>query len=163
MIKEILYFNFPFITSVIAIVIGQLIKFPIHYLLHKEYRPSILLSTGGMPSSHSAFVTALLISIAMEQGLKTTDFAIAFVIAIVVIHDAMGIRREAGKHATVLNTMGEDIQYIISSIKNDKEKPKYDEKFKELLGHEPSEAIFGILLGIIVSVVCFILKHGLLL
>lgn len=155
-----MFFNFPLVTSVIAIILGQLIKFPAHYFLHKEYRPSILLSTGGMPSSHSAAVTALLISIGIEKGIYTTEFAIAFVLAGVVIHDAMGIRREAGKHATILNKMGEDIQYLLGTVKDGKEKVKY-QKFKELLGHEPIEAVFGIILGIVISVVFYWITLGL--
>lgn len=156
-----MFFNFPLVTSVIALIIAQLIKFPVHYFLHKEYRPSILLSTGGMPSSHSAFVTALVISIGMVNGIYTTDFAIAFVLAGVVIHDATGIRREAGRHATVLNKMGEDIQYLFTSIRKVRNKENYDQKFKELLGHEPSEALGGIILGILVTGLFYILQFGL--
>ncbi|QVK18759.1 divergent PAP2 family protein [Mycoplasmatota bacterium] len=156
-----MFFNFPLVTSVIALVIAQLIKLPIHYFLHKEYMPEILLSTGGMPSSHSAFVTALVISIGMVNGIYTTDFAIAFVLAGVVIHDATGIRREAGRHATVLNKMGEDIQYLFSSMIKERNKEKYDQKFKELLGHEPSEALGGIILGILVASILYFVEYGL--
>jgi len=157
-----MFFNFPLVTSVIALIIGQSIKFPIHYFIHKEYLPSIMLSTGGMPSSHSAFVTALVISIGMESGLYTTDFAIAFVLAGVVIHDSTGIRREAGRHATVLNKMGTDIQYLFRSMRNERDREKYDQKFKELLGHEPSEALGGIILGILVASISFLINNGLL-
>ncbi len=156
-----MFFNFPLVTSIITLTIAQLIKLPVHYFLHKEYVPTILLSTGGMPSSHSAFVTSLVISIGMVDGIYTTDFAIAFVLAGVVIHDATGIRREAGRHATILNKMGEDMQYLFRSI-NRKDKEKYDQKFKELLGHEPSEALGGIILGIIVASACYLINQGLL-
>ena len=155
-----MFFNFPLVTSIIAIVLAQLIKLPLNYLINREFTPSILLSTGGMPSSHSAFVTALVISIGLESGIYTNEFAIAFVLAGVVVHDAMGIRREAGKHATVLNKMGEDIEFILHSLAKGKHKNKalYEEKFKELLGHEPSEAFGGVLLGAVVAFICFIIK-----
>lgn len=151
-----MFFNFPLITSVIAMGIAQLIKLPINYLLNKEFTPEILLSTGGMPSSHSAFVTALVIAIGMQpKGVYSTEFAISVVLAGVVIHDAMGIRREAGRHATVLNKMGEDIQYLIKAVtKHEYVKEVYNKKFKELLGHEPLEAIAGIFLGSIIAIIC---------
>ncbi|MDF2700727.1 MAG: Divergent family protein [Haloplasmataceae bacterium] len=152
-----MFFNFPLFVAVIAMLIAQLIKLPLNYLINKEFTPSIVLSTGGMPSSHSAFVTSLVIAVGMVEGVKSTYFAIAFVMAGVVIHDAMGIRREAGKHATVLNKMGEDFKYLFNAVsKKEYDKETYDKKFKELLGHEPSEAVGGILLGISIAIICFL-------
>lgn len=142
-------FNYPLEISIIAMVIAQLLKFPIHYLIYKKWFPSIIFSTGGMPSSHSAFVTALTLSIALTEGVTSPLFAISFVYAGVVIHDAIGIRREAGKHATVLNNMKEEISDIVAELSKGKEKNEriVEEKLKELLGHEPIEAISGTILG----------------
>ncbi|ERJ13373.1 divergent PAP2 family protein [Haloplasma contractile] len=147
-----MFFNAPLITSIVAMLLAQFVKFPLNYFINKEWRPSILISTGGMPSSHSAFVTALTISIGIIEGISTTSFAISFVLAGVVIHDAMGIRREAGKHATVLNQMAQDLNYLVTNGIKRQFNDRYDEKFKELLGHEPSETFAGIIFGIIVTV-----------
>lgn len=143
-------------VAILTISIAQLIKLPINYLINQEWTPSIVLSTGGMPSSHSAFVTSLMISMGIDQGISSPYFAIATVLALVVIHDAMGIRREAGKHATVLNEMAEDIEVLFKSLTtNEVNKETYNKKLKELLGHEPSEAIAGVALGVLVTVITY--------
>lgn len=145
-------FNYSLEISLIALILAQVLKLPIHYLMYRKWMPSLLFSTGGMPSSHSAFVTALALSIALVEGVTSPYFAISFVLAGVVIHDSIGIRREAGKHATVLNNMKEEIADIITEINKGKEKDDklVETKLKELLGHEPIEAIMGTLLGVIV-------------
>jgi len=150
-------FNYPLEISLIAMILAQVLKLPIYYLLYRKWFPSMLFSTGGMPSSHSAFVTALTLSIALTEGITSPYFAISFVLAGVVIHDSIGIRREAGKHATVLNNMKEEIADIVTELYKGKEKDEklVETKLKELLGHEPIEAITGTLLGVIVVLVSY--------
>jgi acid phosphatase family membrane protein YuiD len=147
-------FNFPLEVALFAVVFAQFIKLPIQYLLEKKWYLSIIFSTGGMPSSHSAFVTALMIALALTEGITSPYFALSFVLAGVVIHDAIGIRREAGKHALVLNQMREEIDSIIveMSKKDERDNVVIENKLKELLGHEPIEAIAGTILGAIVAV-----------
>lgn len=152
-------FNYPLETALIALVLAQVLKLPIHYFFYRKWMPSLLFSTGGMPSSHSAFVSALALSIALTEGVTSPYFAISFVLAGVVIHDSIGIRREAGKHATVLNHMKEEIAEIITEVNKGTEKDDklVETKLKELLGHEPIEAIIGTILGITVVLVSFFL------
>jgi acid phosphatase family membrane protein YuiD len=147
------------IAGLSAMIIAQIIKFPIHRAIHKEWFPMIVFSTGGMPSSHSAFVTALTSIIALEYGVNSIYFAISFTFAAIVMHDAIGIRREAGKHATVLNQIGQEIGNIFKEIKKgqDAESEKIDNELKELLGHEPLEVVFGFFLGVIVAYLVYLL------
>lgn len=152
-------FNYPLEIALVSMTIAQLLKLPIQYFFTKKWYPSIIFSTGGMPSSHSAFVTALMLAIALTEGVKTPYFAISFVLAGVVIHDAIGIRREAGKHATVLNIMRDELDVIINEIQKGEEKDnvKIEKNLKELLGHEPIEAITGTLLGVVLVLASYFL------
>ena len=145
-----MYFNYPLEISLFTMMVAQFLKLPIHYFIYKKWIPSILFSTGGMPSSHSAVVSALTLSLALTEGVASPLFAISFVLAGIVIHDSIGIRREAGKHATVLNDMKKEFYDIINELNKGKAKNKLivDKRLKELLGHEPIEVISGMLLGI---------------
>ena len=149
--------NFPLEVSILAVVIAQFLKLPIRYYMAKKWDFSLLLSTGGMPSSHSAFVSSLTLALGLTEGIGSPLFAISFVLAGIVIHDAIGIRREAGKHATVLNDMKEEINDIINELNKGKDRDirVVDKRLKELLGHEPLEVLFGILLGVVITLLAF--------
>lgn len=150
-------YNYPLEVSIIALFLAQFLKLPIQYVMYKKWYPSVIFSTGGMPSSHCAFVSALAIAIGLTEGIDSPFFAISFVIAGVVIHDSIGIRREAGKHATILNTMRQELSTIFEELsKGDKkDKTVVENKLKELLGHEPIEAITGTLLGILIALASY--------
>lgn len=150
-------YNYPLEVSIIALFLAQFLKLPIQYVMYKKWYPSVIFSTGGMPSSHCAFVSALTIAIGLTEGIDSPFFAISFVIAGVVIHDSIGIRREAGKHATILNTMRQELSTIFEELsKGDKkDKTVVENKLKELLGHEPIEAITGTLLGILIALASY--------
>ncbi len=152
-------FNFPLEVAVISMMLAQLIKLPILYILEKRWEPAIIFSTGGMPSSHSAFVTALVLGVGLTEGVTGPYFAISFVLAGVVIHDAIGVRREAGRHATVLNQMKEEYDVLVKELFSgeDRDDLVVETKLKELLGHEPVEAATGTLLGAIIALACFFL------
>ena len=100
--------------------------------------------TGGMPSSHSSTVTALATSAGIVYGTGSTYFAISIILAIIVIHDAAGIRRAAGKQASVLNQLGATLTKMLDERFN-------QERLKELLGHTPVEVFIGTLLGVAVA------------
>jgi len=139
--------NPVFIATLIASFLAQVLKLPLCYLRTKEWDLSLLFSTGGMPSSHSAVVTAAATGVGHYAGFNTPLFGLAFAIASVVIYDATNIRRQAGFHAQQLNR-------IIKEMFAGETKPI--EEFKELrevLGHSPAEALGGIILGILVNVV----------
>jgi len=152
-------FNFPMEISIISMIVAQLAKLPIQYLMDKKWTPSIIFSTGGMPSSHSAIVTSLMLAFLLTEGVTSPYFAISFVLAGIVIHDAIGIRREAGKHATVLNAMKEDFEMIVKEFsKGEKRNDQVvEKKLKELLGHEPIEALSGTILGAVLTIIYYFL------
>lgn len=145
-----LFFNFPLWSALAAIFFAQFIKVPLHFVFTKRLDWSLLTSTGGMPSSHSAAVTALSTGIALETGLGSSLFAVSAVFAIIVMFDATGVRRQAGEHAIVLNQLVSDFQRFIEEAKEWPEKPEQEkrEELKELLGHKPVEVFFGGLTGI---------------
>ena len=145
-----MWFNYVLESALIANITAQLLKIPIHRLLKGKWNPRLALSTGGMPSSHSATVAALTTSIGIYEGVDTIFFAIAFVFAAVVIYDAMGVRRHAGSHASMLNMMLDDL--IESGDLALFQDEKYTKRFKELLGHEPAETFFGTIFGIFVAI-----------
>lgn len=108
--------------------------------------------TGGMPSSHSSTVSCLVTSIAIRYGISSDLFAITIIFAGIVMYDAAGIRRAAGKQAGVINSLIEKIPLFIGRAQYNKHFSKEKEaKLKELLGHTPFEVLVGCILGIIIG------------
>ncbi|MDF0727415.1 divergent PAP2 family protein [Cytobacillus sp. S13-E01] len=148
-----LFSNFPLWAALAGIGFAQFIKVPIQFIATRKVEWSLLTSTGGMPSSHSAAVTALTTGIGIEHGLGSPFFAISTVFAIIVMFDATGVRRHAGEQATVLNRLVIDFNKFVAEAKmwptmNENEKRK---ELKELLGHQPIEVFFGGLSGILLA------------
>ncbi len=145
--------NFPLWAALIAIGFAQFIKVPLQYLASKKFDWSLLTSTGGMPSSHSAAVTALATAIALEEGLGSPYFAISTIFGVIVMFDASGVRRHAGEQATVLNRLVEDFNKLVIEVKTWPEKAANEKQkeLKELLGHQPIEVFFGGLTGILLT------------
>ncbi len=133
------FMNKALIAALLAWAIAQAIKVPLEYLHTKRWNWSLLLRAGGMPSSHSALVSGLAIALGLFWGFASPLFAIAFVICMVVIYDATGIRRQAGRHARVINQMVDD---LVSGH------PLKGEQLIEVLGHSPKEVMGGIALGL---------------
>lgn len=137
-------------NSIIALLVAQILKFVTFSVKQKRPAYRALISTGGMPSSHSALVTALTTSIFLYTGVNLY-FAISLMLALVVIHDSMGIRLEASKHAMMLNRINEKLG--IDKIDNiNKGNP-----LKEPLGHFPIEVFFGVVLGMLIAYLGFII------
>lgn len=132
------------VHSLAAWAAAQIIKTIIYAIAHRELDWERLFGDGGMPSGHSATVTALAVTAAAEYGLSSGIFAVAAILAIVVMHDAMGVRLEAGKHAKALNEL---MDLVIS------EELSPDDKLKELLGHTPLQVCFGALLGLVIALI----------
>ena len=143
-----LFDNWILISAGIGWLLAQLIKVPLNFIFHREWNWSLLLSTGGMPSSHSALVAGAAHACGLFTGFGSAYFAIAAVIAIVVIYDATGIRWQAGKHAAVINAMIQDLATG---------HPLKEEQLREVLGHTPMEAVAGTLLGVVVSQLVWLL------
>ncbi|MCL1936712.1 MAG: divergent PAP2 family protein [Defluviitaleaceae bacterium] len=130
------------ISAIIAWFIAQLIKLIISILHHKKFDMSLLVSSGGMPSSHTSLTVSMATKIGIIEGFSSTFFAIAAVFCMVVMYDAMGVRRQAGKHAQILNIL--ILNNLAQNIKD-------FGKLKELVGHRPIEVFFGMVLGITVA------------
>ncbi|EGC8330619.1 divergent PAP2 family protein [Listeria monocytogenes] len=148
-----IFTNTPLIASIIAIVFAQVVKVPIHILVYRKFNLGLMFSTGGMPSSHSAAVTALMTTLAIEYGVDSPYFAISVVFGIIVMFDATGVRRQAGEQAVVLNKLVTDFQDFVEHAKG-LAAPEQEEKtkhLKELLGHKPMEVFFGALTGIAIG------------
>lgn len=124
--------------------IAQILKIFFVYIDEKRFDITRIVGSGGMPSSHSSFVTALMVSVGKECGFDSSQFAISTVLAFIVMYDAAGVRRAAGKQAKILNTIIKDM-HETGTIK--------EEKLKELIGHTPVEVLAGALVGIITAVV----------
>ncbi len=131
-------------VSALAWLIAQLIKIIIDLVKNKTIDIRLITSSGGMPSSHSSFVTSLATSVGLTKGFDSVDFAITFVLCMVVMYDAAGVRRAAGKQAAVIN----DIAAVMENYGF-----RMDENLKELLGHTPVEVTAGAILGIGLSIV----------
>ena len=130
-------------NACIAALLAQLIKFFYFLVVHKKVNFKLFTTTGGMPSSHSAGVIALSMTVGYNEGLNSILFAVALGYAFVVMYDAAGIRRSAGKIAATMNRVMEDFYSHRPSAAG--------EKLKELLGHTPFEVFMGAILGIVVS------------
>ena len=130
------------VNSLAAWAAAQIIKTIIYAIAHKELNWERLFGDGGMPSGHSATVTALAVTAGLEYGLSSAAFAISGILAIVVMHDATGVRLEAGKHAKALNEL---MDLVIS------EDLSPDDKLKELLGHTPLQVLLGAALGFVTA------------
>ena len=133
------------VSAVLSWFLAQLIK-GLLFLLHEhQLSANRFLGSGGMPSSHSATVTALTVSSGMVYGVDSGIFALSFLIAAIVIYDARGVRREAGKHGRMLNELQTFLQGKSTPLSR-------AEVFDELVGHTPLEIAAGMPLGVLVAV-----------
>lgn len=140
-------FNFPLLAGFTSIILAQMIKIPITFMLSKEFKPSAAFSTGGMPSSHSAAVASLTTAIGIIEGVNSSLFAIACLFSVITMYDASGVRRHAGEQAILLNQLIKDFQHLVGSAKDWNNR----KELKELLGHQPIEVFFGGVFGIIIA------------
>jgi hypothetical protein len=137
------------IVSVCSWAIAQLLKIFVALAEKKPVDFRTLISTGGMPSSHSALVSALATSVAIVEGLDSTLFAISIVFALIVMYDAAGLRRSVGKQAVVLNR-------IVQELINKRLMAEFGHELRELIGHTFIQVFAGAFLGITVSCIWFI-------
>ncbi|HAF86273.1 MAG TPA: divergent PAP2 family protein [Sphaerochaeta sp.] len=137
--------NAPFIAAALSVFVAQMLKPFINVIFERQFVWRLIVSTVGMPSSHTAGVIALTTGIALTEGVGTVDFAIAFTFASIVIHDAMGIRRAAGKQAEVINEWSR----LLSDIH--REGQFTPENLKTMLGHSFSQVLGGTFLGLIIG------------
>lgn len=150
--------NYPLISALIAMILAQMIKLPVHYIIDQKFEPLIMFSNGGMPSSHSALVSSLTTALGIQYGLGSPYFSIALIFALITMWDAAGIRYQASKHAQILNILIHDFQNLVEHVKYNSKKNHVPLKeligapLKELLGHKPFEVLVGSLFGILIAI-----------
>lgn len=124
--------------------VAQVLKTMLDVALNHSFNPERLVGSGGMPSSHSATVCALATASGIRYGVGSFEFTVSFILALVVMYDAMGVRQETGKQAKVLNSLlFENLLKLDSVVLQD--------KLKEYVGHTPIQVVAGAILGILLA------------
>ncbi len=148
-LQKFCFGNYILSVSLLSWLAAQVCKTVINYLLCGKLEIERLYGAGGMPSAHSALVCSMFMATAKSQGISSPAFAFAFVLAAIVMYDAMGVRHETEEQAKVLNLMIEDW------MEDDEDNATLisGKKLKEKVGHTPFEVLSGALLGILVAVI----------
>ncbi len=128
---------------------AQILKTILHAIINKKIVWERLVGDGGMPSGHSATVTSLALYTGLADGFGSHAFAVAGILAVIVCHDAMGVRREAGKQAVVLNELVKAFEELTQTDHLP------EEKLKEFVGHTPVQVLAGISIGIINAIAMY--------
>ncbi len=142
--------NYVLLAGIASWLIAQALKMPIEYRRSRKWDWTLLLRAGGMPSSHSALVSSVAYSVGLMTGFGSPIFGLAVALAAIVIYDATGIRRQAGKHAEVINAIIADLAAG---------HPLKEEQLREVLGHTPLQALMGTLLGMLIAQSLWWLVH----
>ncbi len=140
-------FNPLIYSAFMGMVLAQVAKVVLILVMERRLAMDRLTETGGMPSSHSAAVAALATACGIEYGVQSPYFALAIVFGSIVIYDATGVRRAAGRHAEILNSLITEMSHLFE----EGDKPK---ALKTLLGHTYPQVLMGTLLGVIVGFFC---------
>lgn len=133
------------VTSIMSWLAAQILKVILVLVHDKKLDISRFIGSGGMPSSHASFVTSLATGVGLCDGFTSNAFAISFVLALVVMYDAAGVRRAAGQQAKLLNQLIEEWQTNDTETRN--------KRLKELLGHTPAEVFAGAVLGVTIAII----------
>lgn len=128
-------------TGITAVILAQILKFFVHLILKRKVDLRLFTTTGGMPSSHAAGVMGLSTTVGLICGFSSIEFSMALGYALVVMYDAAGVRRAAGKQAACLNKIIMDIYK--------QELKEAGGRLKELLGHTPMQVLMGALFGVV--------------
>ncbi len=136
--------NKVLIAALLGWFIAQALKVVYILVTQKKFDIKKFVESGGMPSSHSAFVSAMAVAVGFTEGFASSLFAVSFVLAFIVMYDASGVRKAAGDQAKVINSIQEMFSF---------EAPVY---LKEILGHTWLEVIVGSILGITISLIMFL-------
>ena len=136
--------NQVLVSAVMGWVVAQFLKTLIDFLLNKSFNAERLVGSGGMPSSHSATVCGMTTAAMLRYGVGSFEFAVSFVVSMVVMYDAIGVRRETGKQAKLLNSI-----LMENPLKLNAE--VLQEKLKEYVGHTPLQVLAGAILGILLA------------
>lgn len=141
---ERLLSNEVLVSAIVGWTVAQVLKTIIDFSLNKSFSAERLVGSGGMPSSHSATVCGLTTSAGLCYGVGSFEFAISFVLASVVMYDAIGVRQETGKQAKLLNMIMEQDLFKLDN-------EQFQQKLKEFVGHTPLQVMAGAVLGILLT------------
>lgn len=133
------------VSAVLGWVVAQGLKTLIDFALNKSFNKGRLVGSGGMPSSHSATVCGLTTAAVIKYGVGSFEFAISFVLSMIVMYDAIGVRRETGKQAKLLNSILMENPLKLSA-------EVLQERLKEYVGHTPLQVVAGALLGVFLAI-----------
>jgi acid phosphatase family membrane protein YuiD len=132
------------LAPLVAWTIAQTAKVIIYSIREHRLNLRVLAVTGGMPSSHSAIVMGMTTAVGKYAGITSAPFAIALIFSFVVMYDAAGLRRAAGRQAAILNRLVEDLVNM---------RGVQEQKLRELLGHTPVEVLVGAILGVLAGLI----------
>ena len=136
--------NKVLISVLVGWLLAQALKIPTEYLRSRKWMWAMFFAAGGMPSSHTALMVAGTLSVGLYYGFDNPLFAIAVGVTMIIAHDAAGVRRQAGKHAERINLLFEELLHGHMWS---------EDELKEIIGHTPLEVIGGIILGLLVAIV----------
>lgn len=139
---------YPFWSALISAILAQVLKPFFYFLVKRKWKWSLIKDSGGFPSSHSALVSALALSVGLQEQFRSTIFAVALSLAVIVVYDAANVRYYSGQNIRMTQQLAKDVQ---EELNVDFEDPIYDAKFKDVLGHRWFEVIGGISLGCIIA------------
>ena len=136
--------NKVLIAVMISWLLAQVLKIPTEYLRSRRWLWAMFFAAGGMPSSHTALMVSGTLAVGLYHGFDNPIFGVAVAITMIIAHDAAGVRRQAGKHAERINLLFEEL--LNGHIWN-------EDELKEVIGHTPLEVIGGIILGLLVTII----------
>lgn len=144
--------NWVLWAALSALFLAQALKVPLGWLQERRWQWGLLVSPGGMPSSHAALMAAATLGVGLAQGFASPLFGLAVAVSLIVVYDATGIRRQAGEHAALINR-------IVAQLQAGHLPP--GDTLREVLGHTPWEAFWGVALGLATAWLWWWVQQGL--
>lgn len=144
-----LFENPIFMSGALGWLSAQLIKVILYTIINREFNAERIFGSGGMPSSHSATVCGLVTATALVYGISGFEFPMSFFFAFIVMYDAMGVRRETGKQAVVINELVDELREMGKTIST----MDPMDQLKEFVGHTPLQVLAGAVLGIVIGLI----------
>jgi len=141
---------YPFWSAILSAVLAQLLKPIVHYMKTGKWNLWLIKDSGGMPSSHTALVTALALSVGLQEAFSSTIFAVTAALAVIVIYDAANVRYYSGQNIKVTQQLVKDVQ---EELNTEFTNPIYQIKLKDVLGHKWMEVVGGGILGAFIAIV----------
>jgi acid phosphatase family membrane protein YuiD len=147
-------YNYILMSAIVSWISAQVIKTLLYLVFKRKFRAERLFGAGGMPSAHSAMVCSAVIAVERTCGFASPEFALMLIFALIVMYDAMGVRRAAGIHAKEINRMNSALFSLADFFAPDTDSPPEKMNFNELkeyLGHTPFEVLGGAILGVVIA------------